>query len=247
MKLFNRWYPPQRSSTLELMDDPASDSLQLEQTLRHFKLINLLLSRMRCLLRRYVLRDMLSRGVTHATVLDVGAGGCDIALWLRRQAERRGLSLSISCLDHDHRVLAFARRQVAGEPAIEVVGGSVFEIRGQWDYVVCNHFLHHLNDQQIVRFLDLSYQICGRRLLANDLLRSHWSLFGFRVFEALLLRNSFARVDGVLSIKRGFRPHELRGMVERSAWRSGSRSHSDSAASVLRLAPGRVVIVASRG
>ncbi len=247
MKLFSRWYPAQRSSAPELMDDPESDRLQLEQTLRQFWLVNLLLSRMRSLLRRYVLRDMLARGVTHATVLDVGAGGCDVALWLRRKAERCGLSLSISCLDHDQRVLAFARRQVAEEPAIEVLEGSVFEIRGQWDYVICNHFLHHLNDQQIGRFLDLSYQICGRRLLANDLLRSHWSLFGYRVFAALLLHNSFASYDGALSIKRGFRPHELRRMVERSSWTRNPESHRDTTTRVLRIAPGRVVIVASRG
>ncbi|TVR32923.1 MAG: methyltransferase domain-containing protein [Spirochaetaceae bacterium] len=247
MRLFSRWYPAQRSSAPELMDDPGSDRLQLEQTLGQFRLVNLLLSRIRSLLRRYVLRDMLARGVTHATVLDVGAGGCDVALWLLRAAERRGLSLSISCLDHDRRVLAYARRQVAEEPAIEVLDSSVFDIRGQWDYVICNHFLHHLNDQQVGRFLDLSYQICGRRLLANDLLRSHWSLFGFRVFAALLLHNSFARSDGVLSIKRGFRPHELQRMVERSAWTNSPQSHTDTTARVLRLAPGRVVIVASRG
>lgn len=232
------WYPRQRATTAELMDDPESDRRALERTLTQFALVNRILSRMRGLLRLHVIDDIRRRGVSSATVLDVGAGACDIPLWLVNEAARSGVELRITCLDHDPRVVEFARRRTARTPAVAVVHGSVFESQTPYDYVICNHFLHHLEDGDILRFLDLSFSCCRRRLLINDLLRSYWSLIGFEVLSGVLLRNSFARFDGSLSIRRGFRPCELEQLVAASRWRG--RAH------VRRTVPGRVYIVGSR-
>ncbi|TVQ36862.1 MAG: methyltransferase domain-containing protein [Spirochaetaceae bacterium] len=232
------WYAPRRLQAGELMDDPASDRRLLERTLTQLELINRLLSRARALLRRYVIDDMRARGARRATVLDVGAGGGDIALWLVRQAAHFGLQLRTTCLDRDERVVEFARRRLRGEQAVEVVHGSALEITGQWDYVLCNHFLHHLDEAEIELFLDLSFEICRRRLLINDLLRSNWSLAGFRIVSALLLHGSFARHDGIVSIQRGFRPSELDGMVRQCRW--------NGQAQVGKLLPGRVYLVGTR-
>lgn len=235
-------YPVSRCEQPELMDDPSSDRRQLERTLQQFGLINRLFSRSTGLLRRHLLDDMVQQGRSSATVLDVGAGAGDIARRLLQSARRRGLELSITCLDSDRRVVEYARRSLLSEHSITVRLGSIFEQvhhdGHEYDYVICNHFLHHLRDDEIARFLDIAHRITRRRLLANDLLRANWAVLGFRLFAALFLRGSFARHDGVLSIRRGFRPSELRRLVNGSAWADEATVHT--------AVPGRVYLLGSR-
>ena len=67
------------------MDLPDSDPARLEATLRQFSWINRLLTGARRLLERTVLEDI-RRRPGPCTLLDVGAGGADLALWLARRA-----------------------------------------------------------------------------------------------------------------------------------------------------------------
>lgn len=244
MKWLRTLYPARRLQTRELMDDPGSDPVLLEKTLRQFALVNRFLSRMRHLLKQHVLADMerlKKAGITGPfTVLDVGAGACDIPLWLADQARRQGMDLRITCVDHDHRVVDYARHVLESHQEITVVHGSAMEISGTWDYIICNHFLHHLRDEEIISFLNAAAHVCRRRLLVNDLLRSHWSVAGFFLVATLFLRGSFARADGITSIRKGFRPGELTRYMQDTAWNTG--------AAVLEtgtIPPGRVYLTAT--
>lgn len=218
------------------MDDPQSDSAALERTLRQFVLVNALLSRRGTVLTRYLLND-LEPGREYR-VLDLGAGGGDIARWLVARARKRGLRVRVTAADHDPRVVACARRWCASEPLIDVVQVKVGEALGEHDYVICNHVLHHVPDEEFPALLQAVYDTGARRFIANDLLRSNASLVGFRLFAALFLRNSFSRVDGEISIKKGFRPEELRDLMSPSPWSPDTR--------IVRLSPGRVCVVADR-
>lgn len=225
------------------MDDPGSDRELLERTLDQLVLVNHLLSRMRGLLRRYVLGDMADQNDPGRPwrVLDVGAGGCDIPIWLARASRRRGVPVHITCLDQDPRIIDYARSRVAAYREISLREGSAFEIAGSYDYVICNHFLHHLTEEEIGRFLAAAHGVCRRRLLVNDLLRSYWSLAGFGLVSSLLFPRSFARSDGLLSIRKGFRRQELSRLLEASPW-----GGADSSWTVRHALPGRVYCVATR-
>jgi 2-polyprenyl-3-methyl-5-hydroxy-6-metoxy-1,4-benzoquinol methylase len=194
--------------------------------------INRYLLGTRSLIRRAILEDIRRRpGRPPYTILDVGAGGCDIALWLARS--RR--DLRITCLDHDPRVVDYARRACAGEPAIEVHLGSAADIAGlpAYDFVFANLFLHHLEDGQVGSTLTAMLGRTRRLLLVSDLLRSRRSHFWYGLFAGLFLHGSFAAADGRLSIRRGFRPEELRALLDGAADR----------VEVRREAPGRVCLI----
>jgi SAM-dependent methyltransferase len=254
--------PLERATATELMDDPAGDPIMLERTLAQFPLVNRILTRMRALIDTFILRDMEQTAESHGEttgaptakqpgsrenpfrVLDVGAGACDIPLWMAGEAKRRGISLHITCLDHDPRVVDYARRIVGDHPALSVAEGSVLNLDGndRFDYIMGNHLLHHLSDGEIDRFLDVTHRLCRRRLLVNDLIRSRWSLVGYHLFASVFFRNSFAREDGKLSIRRGFLADELERFLQRSAWNgTGNLSWS-----VGRTIPGRVFLVAEK-
>ena len=81
----------ERSGEVELMDLPSSDKGKLHATLNQFEFVNLLLSRSRYLIKKYIISDMLKSRTTKYTFLDIGSGACDIAIWLCKQCTKKGI------------------------------------------------------------------------------------------------------------------------------------------------------------
>ncbi len=219
----------------ELMDDPQTDCNALYATLDQFVLINRLLSRSRTLLARYIVSDMIKRGLKSCSLVDIGAGGCDLSVWLIRYCAQRGISLSVTCVDHDPRVTEYARKKYGRTPGLNIIQTDARKLAGDsdgYDYLFANHFLHHLKDDEISPMLKLMQGLCRYRFLINDLKRSALSYIGYSL-GALLLRNSFAFVDGRISICRGFTHDELISFCKEAGLRN---------AKVGRVNPGRLYI-----
>jgi len=206
---------PRRESKPELMDDPACDEKMLIRTVRQFRLINLLFSASRRLIKKELVSRMKPGSTEPCTFLDIGAGGCDTALWLADYCKKKSIPIRITCLDNDSRIARYARSLIKKRENIELLQASVFDIRTipDFDFIFSNHFLHHFSDSQIPGILDLVEEKTGIAFLMNDLCRSRLSYLGYEVFALLFLHRSFARYDGKLSIRRGFTIPDLRQLI----------------------------------
>ena len=231
-----------RSLRPELMDDPSCDTDRLLRTVAQFETINRLLSRFRSILAREVLDDMAMAPERVYHLVDIGAGGGDIARWLLRAAAERGLKLTVTALDSDARICEWARQRNRGVRGLVIEQGDAFsrlpELR--CDYIFGNHFLHHLDDPAIVVMLNLAVSIARRRVVFSDLRRSLWALAGFSLLAACCFRGSFALHDGCLSIRRGFLKSELEAMARHvDAERPGRVTSTWPGRLVLSLEGGR--------
>jgi len=214
----NPFFPDMRqrnTTTREKMDLADADLEQLLRTIRQFKRINRLVSASRRLMREHFFPLMEREPQRTYTLLDVGAGGCDIAVWAAAESRRRGLKLKITALDNDARIFPLARRAIRNHPEIRILEGSALELYslGEFDFVFSNHFLHHLAWDEIRSFLE---QVIARTRLAfvmNDLKRSPWAYLGGTFLIGLLAPRSFAFQDGRLSIRRGFLAGEFRDFL----------------------------------
>jgi len=220
----------------ERMDRADADPDRLRRTIRQFRWINFLFSASRALLREHIFSMMIRDPARSYTLLDVGAGGCDIAVWAAREARKRGLKLNITALDNDPRILPVAYRAVRDYPEIRILEGNALDLeqRESFDFIFSNHFLHHLGWDEIGIFLR---QVLARTRIAfvmNDLKRSRWAYLGCTVFLGLGTRRSFAFHDGRMSIRRGFLPGELRDFTTRNF--PNARIH------VVETSPARVVL-----
>lgn len=220
----------------EKMDRADADLTQLLRTIRQFQWINVLFSASRALLREHFFPMMERDPKRVYTLLDVGAGGCDIALWVAREARNRGLKLNITALDNDPRILPIAYRAVRDCPEIRIFEGNALDFSelGSFDFIFSNHFLHHLDWDEITIFLQ---QVLARTRLGfvmNDLKRSRWAYLGCTVFLGLSTRRSFSFHDGRLSIRRGFLPGELRDFA--------ARNFPNARIQVVETFPARVVL-----
>lgn len=207
-----------RSRESELMDDPDCDSRLLLRTVAQFEPMNRLLSRFRSLLERYVISEMRADPARRYRLADLGAGGCDIAAWLLERCEAEGLQLEIIAYELDPRIVEFARERYGHLEGLSIVEQSVLEAGPdvEVDFLFANHFIHHLEDDQIVDLLRLWMPSVRSTAVFSDLLRGHSTYLGYTLFAGPTLRDSFAYEDGLTSIRKAFRPRELGALALRS-------------------------------
>jgi ubiquinone/menaquinone biosynthesis C-methylase UbiE len=83
-----------------------------------------------------------------------------------------------------------------------------------FDLVTCSLLLHHLERDQIVRFVDEALRVARVAVLINDLRREplHLALMyaGFPLFGRL------TRHDGVASVRRSYTPPEILGILRQT-------------------------------
>lgn len=221
---------------LELAD---VDMDRLGRTIRQFKMINYLLSGSRRLVREHFFRIMSQSPEREYTLLDVGAGGCDLAIWAACEARRRGLKLRITALDNDKKLLSVAYRAIRDYPEISIVEGDARALNhlGAFDFVFSNHLLHHLDWDEIRELLDSILPRTRIAFLMNDLKRSRWAYLGFTIFSALMTRGSYHFSDGRLSIRRAFLPEEFRYFLQ--------KNFPDCPIKVVETYPARLLLVHS--
>jgi 2-polyprenyl-3-methyl-5-hydroxy-6-metoxy-1,4-benzoquinol methylase len=196
------------ADAVELMDAPDCDPAKLERTYRQFALVNRLFSGWKLL---YVqeLRPLLSRTAV-TTVLDIGSGGGDLARLLAHWSQRDKLKLDVTGIDPDSRAHRFA----AGRPHrsnvrfLQAGSGELVREGRQFDVVISNHVIHHLQPPELAQFLTDSQALARRVCLHNDLRRS-MAAYGLFSVAALPFRGSFIRADGLVSIRRSYTPAEL--------------------------------------
>ncbi len=219
----------------EEMDDPACDLELLNRTYAHFALMNRLVSGWRRIYRqrfRPLFRDLNGP----ITLLDIGCGGGDVPARLARWSESDGIDLRILATDADERAVTFARNRRAHD-RIEYRCCTLDTLEREhalFDFVLSNHVLHHLTDEETGVFLHTSARLARRMVLHNDIYRSPVAYYLFKYSMPLLFRNAFTVADGLRSIRKSYRTDELAALVP-EGW------------SVYTGVPWRVIVVKQNG
>jgi 2-polyprenyl-3-methyl-5-hydroxy-6-metoxy-1,4-benzoquinol methylase len=209
------------------------------RTVKQFASINWWLSRYRTIFRRWLFPNMDPGSEVH--LVDVGAGGCDIAVWALAEARRLGIHLRVTAVEADRRIVEYARALHQGVEGLTIQCMDARELRclGRIDYLFANHFLHHLDDHAAVELLRVAGEVVRRVVVLGDLRRSRLSRVAFGLVASACYRRSFALRDGLLSIRKGFVEAELMGLARQAGL--GERAR------VERLVPGRLVLRIVRG
>ncbi|WP_313356163.1 methyltransferase domain-containing protein [Microbacterium sp.] len=219
----------------ERMDADDADPEMLARTYALFTYVNAILSGRRGLHNREI--DPRAR---HGSirVLDIGCGGGDIARYVARRLRRDGIRAEVVGADIDPRAVRWASgADDDGLVRWRCASSSQLVAEGeQFDVVLSNHVLHHLSAPQLTGLLDDSVRLTapGGIAVHGDIARSRTA---YAVFDALtrliagtLLKGSFIREDGLLSIRRSYTAAEL-AEVAPPEWR------------VQRRFPARVLLV----
>jgi len=167
--------------------------------------------------KQFVADEFRRRGRTSPLrLLDIGCGTADIPFALQRWASRRGMPLEIVALERCPEAVTLARRRIGNgsHAGIELRCEDVLTHcpSRHYDIAVGSMFFHHLDDIAILGLVRRLKAIVRGRLLINDLCRSYAHWLGGALLTLPL--RSDVRHDALLSIRRGFRAHELRALLQ---------------------------------
>jgi 2-polyprenyl-3-methyl-5-hydroxy-6-metoxy-1,4-benzoquinol methylase len=208
-------FPHRALHLRERMDDPACDLQMLRNTYKQFFIVNQVLSGWRRVYERY-LRAHLSAG---SSLLDIGCGGGDVLQQLALWTLQDKLTVQLVGIDPDARALEYARTR-SFPPNVKFYQASskdLVKAGEQFDVVISNHVLHHLQNDEVYALCKDSEQLCKKIVVHNDLRRSGLAYINYAATK-LLFWNSFVTQDGLCSIRRSFTTSELQNVAPQH-WR----------------------------
>jgi 2-polyprenyl-3-methyl-5-hydroxy-6-metoxy-1,4-benzoquinol methylase len=218
----------ERARRSEFLDRPDADPRLVEQGYKFMKIVNRIGGGIR-VVRKFLEQELSQSANANApTILDIGAGDCDIPLAITRWADSRGYKVRFTCWDHDPKAVELAQSRIARCHChtIEAVQADVFTYQptDKFDYAMGSMTFHHFTDDEIDTLLTHLRGFVRKAVLINDL---HRCLANYiACFLLALPLDREIRHDGLLSIRRGFKPRELArrlaphdpGAVARRMW-----------------------------
>lgn len=200
----------------EFMDRDDCDPVLLENTYRQFRTINLLLSQWKQVYTDYI-KPKMNAGDSY-TLLDVGFGGGDIPIKIAEWAAEDGYDLNITAIDTDLRACEYAWEFLQSDSVTfkNIASSELVEQGASFDFVISNHMLHHLTEEEALPLLSESKSMATQLVLFNDIERSDLGYALFNIFSRLIFRKSFITADGLISIKRSYTLEELQKMAPAS-------------------------------
>lgn len=194
----------------EKMDNPDCDRELLFNTYRQFETVNKLVGGWSRIYKNF-LRPVLKEADKKPSLLDIGCGGGDLVSYLAKLSKQDGLDLQITGIDPDPRAIEFAHQNNSEEHTrfLNIDSTELAATGNKFDIVISNHLLHHLTETELLSVCIDAEQLTRRLALFNDIERSDIGFTAFSLVSPIFFRNSFISEDGITSIKRSYRQHEL--------------------------------------
>lgn len=203
----------------EIIDDFTLTGQAIEDTFASIEKVN------RWLGGNRVFVDSLAKTVRHPafagkdtslTIYDLGCGIGDGLCALADWSRKRDLPMAFHGLDANPYVVELAKEKAADYPEIQFrvqdIFSPAYSLQGV-DIVTFNLCLHHFREEEIRHLLHKCREAGVRAVLINDLHR-HWLAYYLFELVCWVFRSPrIARLDGLLSIRKGFTRRELRRLA----------------------------------
>ena len=206
-----------RNTATEFLDRPDCDPALAAASYRFMEVVNSRFGGCR-LVRRFLAAETGGHRVaTPLRILDIGSGSCDIPLALSQWARTHDLPLHFTCLEMADHAIDIARQQLARtrNSAVELLQEDVFthDPAEPYDCAVASMCFHHFSDDQILALVQRLRRFVRKSLLINDLRRSPMAGLAARLLLTSTRAPAGVRHDALLSIRRGFRVHEMKALL----------------------------------
>ena len=201
-----------RSVDPEIMDNFAMEGDILQDALDKIAKINQLLGGNKLTLNgvRKLLNSI--EPTQKITLADIGCGNGDMLRKLADFGHQNGYEFELIGFDANDFTIGYAKKLSLLYPNIRYEKLDIFDKKFQnfqFDIALCTLTLHHFDEPQIEILLQKCYHQSRKGIVINDL---HRNIVAYRLFQLLCLvfnLQDMSKQDGLTSILRGFKKHEL--------------------------------------
>jgi ubiquinone/menaquinone biosynthesis C-methylase UbiE len=146
------------------------------------------------------------------TVMDIGTGSGGLLEIIQSWSDLQHKDVRTLGVDISPRNLDVAKSRLLDHDrhALFLMDGSQPSLRmNSIDFVVSCLVLHHFSSLKLVGFLRSAYRVSRHGLVMSDLIRGQIPLWAYRLVGPAFARHPFTFHDGLLSIRRAYKPAEL--------------------------------------
>jgi ubiquinone/menaquinone biosynthesis C-methylase UbiE len=209
---------PERLYEEELLDAGEGTDDDVAGSLIDLRRINRFLGGRKVVMRAIetCLRRTSPEGIS---LLDVGTGSADLPMAISENCRDRGIATFVTAVDLSERNLRIARTRLGVGPDIHMVRANSMSLpfaARSFDFVTASLFLHHFQDDDVVKLLADFARIARQAVIVNDLIRNLVPYYFTRFAGPLLAKSFLTRNDGPVSILRGFTISEMSELADRA-------------------------------
>jgi len=232
--------PPPRNLRAELLDLDEAPFDEVRESLSDVRRVNRYLGGYRVLLHH--IRPFLKsyRSERPFTILDLATGSADQPIAIVDFSRRCQVSVRVTALDINRKMLNYAREEIHGYPEIDLIQGNVHSPpfgENSFDLVINSLSLHHFSRNEAIGILRAADFMGRCGFIINDLHRSRVAYVSIFILTRLMTKNRLTRHDGPVSVMNAFTPREMAEMA---------RGASVKEFEVHRHFPYRIALVASK-
>jgi ubiquinone/menaquinone biosynthesis C-methylase UbiE len=193
----------------ELLDSDTGTEQQVQGSLADLRMFNRHFGGVRT--TRELLRAVAEqRGLKDISWLDVAGANGDLATLVRQSLLRDGINAQAVILDRAWTHMNGRHPGVSGDALALPFADDSFDI------VASSLFAHHLEPEEIKRFIREGLRVARHAFVIHDLIRHplHWAL---ALAGAPIYRSAITRHDAPASVRRAYTVQEMRSMLEDAA------------------------------
>lgn len=201
-----------RSQQPEIMDNFDLQGKELEKTLKDLDKVNSLLGGNEITVEGVEKVLGSSCFLPPLRIVDVGCGNGSILKEVAQMGRQKGVKMQLVGIDANENAIPIAQENTKDYPEISFRALDVFseEFKSMdVDIIMCTLTLHHFSDEEIKKLLKLFSMQAKMGVVINDLQRSKWAYYLFKLFCFFFIRNEINRKDGLTSILRSFKKRDL--------------------------------------
>lgn len=200
-----------RSDREELMDDFKGSVQDLKIVLDDITRVNAVLGGNNITLNA-VFRLIARNHKKSYTIIDVGCADGNMLRELALVARKRNIKVELIGVDLNGDALCIAREKSVDFPEImyfekDILSNDLNDFK--CDIVMNTLMMHHLPDNEILKFIKQFSKLASIGIVINDLHRSVWAYYLFQIFSLIFIKTDVAKIDGLISISKGFKKKDL--------------------------------------
>jgi len=205
-----------RRREAEWMDAPDADPELLRKSLAYIRWVNRLFGYTRAMLSHLQRFSRRWKPGEPIRILDVATGSADIPRAILKWADRRHFNVRVVGVDLQATVAAEAATSNP-DSRIRIVRANALDLPfadASFDYAITSMFMHHLDEEAVVKVLGEMARVAQRGILAADISRNRRAYMWISLFT--LLANPMVRHDARVSVAQAFNREEVLSLRDRA-------------------------------
>lgn len=200
-----------RSEQQEIMDSFTGSVAELEVVLNDITRVNRILGGNKITVDA-VFRLIKENPKESYTILDMGCADGNMLRNIAMAARKRNIRVNLIGIDLNKDALALAAKASTNFPEISYHAKNILTADFadfECDVVITTLTMHHFPDLEILSFVHQFERLTTIGIVINDLQRSKLAYFLFQLFSFVFIKTKTARIDGLISITKGFKRVDL--------------------------------------